>query len=150
MKGQTEAPKRAAIRQFSTFQTPMGTTAIGIIVDHYKDRWSAALKQSWNGIDPQPQGHFNAPIDTTDAQLKELTVEVKRERIEKQTGKRIGWEWYRPSGAKNELWDLLVYSYAALDILAWDHCRSQLEMETVNWSRFYDDAEQQQLYFEPG
>jgi phage terminase large subunit GpA-like protein len=149
VKGRDE-PKSAAIRSFTTFETPMGTTAIGITVDYYKDRWSAALKQSWNGQDPQPQGHFNAPIDTTDAQLKELTVEVKREKIDKATGKRIGFEWYRPSGAKNELWDLLVYAYAALDVLAWDHCLNQLQAESVNWGEFYKAALEQDLYFQSG
>lgn len=149
VKGRDE-PKGAAIRQFAAFQTPMGTPAIGITVDYYKDRWSAALKQSWNGQDAQPQGHFNAPIDTTDAQLKELTVEVKREKIDKATGKRVGFEWYRPSGANNELWDLIVYASAALDVLAWDYCCGQLEEETVNWGQFYQAALEQTLYFEPG
>lgn len=147
IKGLDDSPRRASIRHFQPFETKMGTRGLGIVVDHYKDRWSAALKQSWNGIDPQPQGHFNAPLDATDPQLKELTVEVKREKIDKVTGKRLGFEWHRPKGAKNELWDLLVYSYAGLDVLAWDYCISQLGEEMVVWSDFYKAALEQRLYF---
>jgi phage terminase large subunit GpA-like protein len=93
----------------------MGTGAWGITVDRYKDRWSASLKHGWDGQSLQPEGHFNAPHDATDAQLKELTVEVKRQKIQKTTGKIEGFEWHRPSGSANELWDLLVYGNAALD-----------------------------------
>jgi phage terminase large subunit GpA-like protein len=88
----------------------MGTVAFGITVDIYKDRWAARLRRSWNGIGLQPEGHFNAPENVTDAQLKELTVEVKREKIDKVTNQRIGFEWHRPSGAANELWDNLIYT----------------------------------------
>lgn len=142
VKGREISPKTARQPEFSEFATPMGTRAFGITVDLYKDRWSASLKRSWDGQSQQPQGHFNAPIDITDAQLKELTVEVKREKIEKTTGKRIGFEWHRPGGANNELWDCLVYGNAALDMLGYDMCRAQLDMEWVNWTAFYDRCEE--------
>lgn len=134
-----EAPAKSVVgKEFSDFVTPMGSRGFLITVDFYKDRWSAALRRGWDALSHQPVGHFNAPLDITDAQLKELTVEVKRARIEKSTGKRIGWEWHRPSGAANELWDLLVYNNAALDVIAWDICRNQFEMDSVNWPAFYD------------
>ena len=146
VKGRELSPKNARQAEFSEFETPMGTRAYGITVDLYKDRWSASLKRGWDGQSQQPQGHFNAPLDITDAQLKELTVEVKREKIEKSTGKRVGFEWYRPSGAANELWDLLVYNNAALDMLGWNVCRAQLDMEWVNWTAFWDLVEQNSAF----
>ena len=147
VKGRDAPPKSATVKEFSTFVTPMGTTAYGITVDMYKDRWSAALRRGWDGLSQQPSGHFNAPLDATDAQLRELTVEVKRERIEQRSGKRLGFEWHRPSGAANELWDLLIYNSAALDLVAWDVCRRQLALEFVNWPAFFDLLVEQRLYF---
>lgn len=146
-KGREAPPKGAIVKEFSDFTTPMGTTAYVVTVDMYKDRWSAALRRGWSGIELQPAGHFNAPLDATDKQLRELTVEVKRERIEKSSGKRLGFEWHRPSGAANELWDLLIYNSAALDLIAWDVCRQQLEMEFVNWMDFFDLCAERKLYF---
>jgi terminase, large subunit len=141
VKGREYPPKAAHIKEFSEFTTPLGTRAFSITVDLYKDRWSAALRRQWPGQGMQPVGHFNAPLDITDKQLKELTVEVKREKIEKSTGKRVGFEWHRPSGAANELWDLLVYNNTALDIIAWDLCRNQMEAESVSWLFFWDYCE---------
>jgi phage terminase large subunit GpA-like protein len=149
VKGRDAPVKGATLKEFSDFTTPMGTRAYGITVDFYKDRWSAALRRSWEGVGEQPHGHFNAPLDITDKQLKELTVEVKRERIEKTTGKRLGFEWHRPSGADNELWDCLIYSNAALDLLAWDVCVNQSQLEFVNWTAFYDLCEERKLFFTP-
>lgn len=146
VKGRDVPPKSANTREFSEFTTPTGIRAYGVTVDFYKDRWSAALRRGWDGLGLQPQGHFNAPVDATDKQLRELTVEVKRERIEKTTGKRIGWEWHRPSGAANELWDLLVYGNAALDLVAWNYSAG-LGFEFTNWAAFYDDCLQQKLFF---
>ena len=147
VKGREAPPKSATIKEFSDYTTPMGTTAYNVTVDLYKDRWSAALRRGWDGHSLQPVGHFNAPVDINDRQLKELTVETKREKIEKSTGKRVGFEWHRPSGAPNELWDLLIYNNAALDLIAWDVCRKQLEMEFVNWTAFYDLLLDQRVYF---
>jgi phage terminase large subunit GpA-like protein len=147
IKGREFPPKGATKREFSVRTTAMGTVAYDITVDFYKDRWSAALKHGWDGHSLQSEGYFNAPADATDAQLKELTVEVKREKIEKITGKRIGFEWHRPSGAANELWDLLVYANAALDILAHNICVAYWDLESVSWSMFYDACEQQKPFF---
>ena len=147
IKGQDVPSKRAQVKEFSEYLTPQGTPAYNLIVDIYKERWSAGLRRQWDGQSRQPIRHFNAPSDVTDAQLKELTVETKREKIEQTTGKRVGWEWHRPGGAKNELWDLLVYNNAALDLLAYDLCRRQLDLEFVNWQGFYDLIETEQVYF---
>lgn len=138
VKGREVSPKSQADREFSEFETPMGTRAYGITVDFYKDRWSAALRRDWPGLGIQPPGHFNAPADADDKQLKELTVEVKSARIDPRTGERIGWSWHRPSGAPNELWDLLVYSNAALDVIAWDYCTHELELDAVDWHAVWE------------
>ena len=55
--------------------------------------------------------------------------------------------WHRPGGARNELWDLLIYNNAALDMVAHDICRRQLDLEVVNWQGFYDLIENEQVYF---
>ena len=142
VKGRETIPKNATVKEFSDFTTPMGTLAYSITVDLYKERWAAALRGVWSGQGMQPIGHFNAPIDCTDKQLKELTVETKREKVD-STGKRVGFEWYRPSGAKNELWDLLIYASAALDIIAWGICRQHFQLDFVNWPGFFNLLEQQ-------
>lgn len=150
IKGQEIASKRSLMREFSDYKTPQGRMAYNITVDLYKERWRAALKRVWGGEDVQPVGHFNAPLDATDSQLKELTREVKRERIEQTTGKRVGWEWHRPSGAKNELWDLLIYSSAALDLLVWDMCCVEMQLEQVDWPGFWEWVEQERPYVYDG
>jgi phage terminase large subunit GpA-like protein len=147
IKGQDTPSKRAQLKEFNEYQTPLGSPAFHVAVDMYKDRWSAALRRGWDGMSRQPMRQFNAPTDVTDAQLKELTVEAKREKIEQTTGKRVGWEWHRPSGARNEFWDLLIYNNAALDMVAYDVCRRQLDLEFVNWQGFYDLIENEQVYF---
>jgi phage terminase large subunit GpA-like protein len=139
IKGQEESPKSAKFREFSQFKTPLGTLAYGVTVNHYKDRWSALLRRGWSGQGMQPEGYFNAPMDVEDDQLKELTVETKREKVDKLTGKRLGIEWHRPSGANNELWDLLIYNNAALELLAWDLFFNLSGRDAVVWPEFYDD-----------
>jgi terminase, large subunit len=125
------------IKEFSTFSNQAGTVCYMITVDMYKDRWSTALRREWDGFGLQPQGHFNAPHDITEKQLRELTVETKVPK----PGQEKGYEWRRPSGAANELWDLLVYNSAALDIIAWDVCRNLFELDNVDWGVFFDDCE---------
>lgn len=133
VRGRESPPKNAPIKEFWSYTTPAGQIGWAASVDMYKDRWSSSLRRSWDGLSVQPEGHFNAPIDATDEQLKELTVETRREKIDKSTGKRLGFEWHRPSGADNELWDLLIYNNVALDVVAFDICLRQLEREAIDW-----------------
>jgi phage terminase large subunit GpA-like protein len=147
IKGRAAPPNAGNARQFSEFVPVPGQNGINIVVDYYKDRWSAALRRQWDGLGIQPAPFFNAPLDITDAQLKELTAEVKRERIEATTGKRIGWEWHRPGNAPNELWDTLVYSDCALDFLAEGYSKHVLGVEFTNWAAFYDACAAQHLFF---
>jgi phage terminase large subunit GpA-like protein len=147
VKGMPAPVRGARVKEFSEFETPLGTRAFGIMVDMYKDRLSAALKHGWDETSVQPEGHFNAPIDATSTQLKELTAETKREKIDARTGLRVGWEWHRPSGSRNELWDLAVYACAALDILAVSLMIDEREHEFVIWKDFYALIEREERFF---
>lgn len=144
--GRSAPTKNQTIREFAPFKTTLGTDGWRVTVDIYKDRWSAALRRVWvEG--QQPMWFFNAPVNCTDKQLTELTKEVKREKLEAKTGRRVGFEWWRPSGAHNELWDLLVYNTAAMEMVAWDVCINQLELTSVNWTAFFDMCENEHKYF---
>ena len=89
--------------------------------------------------------HFNAPYNATDKQLKELTVESRR----KKTDDRgvVSYYWYRPGNAPNELWDLSVYAYAAVEILAYNICIKHFQLDTIDWEQFWDYAESNQIFF---
>ncbi len=145
IKGVTST-KGARQVEFVPFTTKHGTEAFGVNVDFYKDRWSASLRREWDGVTQQPPGQFNAPIDVTDAQLKELTVETKSLKSDKATGKVLGYEWHRPPGSANELWDLLIYGNTALDLIAWSLSRSE-GREATDWHGFWQACEAQKLYF---
>jgi phage terminase large subunit GpA-like protein len=137
IRGRESPPKSSPTKEFWSTTTPSGQISWCAAVDMYKERISAALRRSWDGMSRQPEQHFNFPIDVADDQLKELTVETRREKIDKATGKRLGFEWHRPSGANNELFDLSVYCSAGLDIIAYDLCIRQLGHEQVDWDFFW-------------
>src|SRR5699024_5921676 len=120
----------------------------GVMVDLYKDRWSSALRREWDGVGTQPEGHFNAPGDITDAQLKELTAERKVARTNPTTGEILGYSWVRPGHVANELWDLLVYNSAALDILAWDFSVNGQKLFAVDWDAFFEACDEDGLFVE--
>ena len=136
------------IKEFKEFTTTLGTRGFAVMVDLYKDRYAAVLKRRWKGDCLQPNKHFNAPIDITDAQLKELTTENKQPKIDKLTGKRLGYEWHRPPHAKNELWDLIIYNAAALDMIGYDICFNQLGLEFLDWIQFWSLIEKEGSYLE--
>jgi phage terminase large subunit GpA-like protein len=140
VKGREGTTKNAVLREFTNFTSPLGGRAFLITVDHYKERWASALARSWNGHDHQPETFFNAPVDATDKQIKELTAETKHRKVDKATGQTIGWEWKRPSGAANELWDLVIYANAAMEVMALEHCTTVLGLEHVDWHAFYADV----------
>lgn len=137
VRGRDTPPKSSPHKEFWSQTTPAGQLWWAASVDMYKDRWSSALRRQWDGSSVQPEGMFNAPLDATDAQLKELTVETRREKVDTSTGKRLGFGWFRPSGADNELWDLLVYNNVALDIIAFDVCIQQLGHTQIDWDLFW-------------
>lgn len=142
IRGRETPPKSAPSKEFWSTTTPTGHISWAASVDLYKERWSNALRRSWDGLSMQPEGFFNAPIDATDEQLKELTVETRREKVDQRTGKRLGFLWHRPSGANNELWDLLQYNSVALDIIAYDVCVRTLNRDSIDWDLFWASHEQ--------
>lgn len=134
--GRDRPVKATDIEPFRESRTKSGAFYFKIVVDHYKDRIAPALRRRWRpeqGI--QRPYIFNAPTDTTDDEIKELTREYKRE---KTTNGVKGYEWHRPHGAKNELWDLLVYGHASVEILAWWVCVKHYQLEGVDWSQFWE------------
>jgi phage terminase large subunit GpA-like protein len=147
VKGRDVPPKSARIKEFSPFQTTMGTQAYSVTVDLYKERWSSALRRSWQHGATLPAGSFSAPIDVTDKQLKELIREKRVAKKHNTSGETVGFKWLRDPGADNELWDLLMYNSAALDMIAHDTCTHALGLEAVSWTAFEHHAESRALFW---
>lgn len=144
--GRDRPAKNQTIKEFSEFKTQQGTIGYRILVDHYKDRLATVLRREWTEDGgPQSRYHFNAPIDTTDKELQELTVEVRREKVTENGV--VTYYWHRPGNARNELWDLLCYGHAAVEILAWAVCIQHFELDTIDWEQFWNYIEGEQLYY---
>lgn len=146
--GRDRSAKSQKIVEFGEFITQIGTVGYRIVVDHYKERNASVLRRVWQPVsgDEQPEYHFNAPVNATDSQLKELTVETRREKRDENTG-AISYYWHRPSGADNELWDLFNYASASVEIAAWIICVKHFELPEINWPRFWDYIEKQQMFY---
>jgi phage terminase large subunit GpA-like protein len=145
--GRDRPGKSNRVKEFSEFTTQTGTTGYTITVDHYKDRLAPVLRREWTedaGI--QKAHHFNAPIDLPDKALKELTVETRREKTD--ANGNTSYYWHRPGNARNELWDLLVYGHAAIEVIAWSICIQYFQLKTVDWDQFWDYLENEAIYFE--
>lgn len=138
--------RNQALKEFSDFEMKSGQFGYRILVGLYKDRLAPVLRREWHeeqGL--QPRSHFNAPVDTSDAQLKELTQEQRRE--EKDASGRTVYKWFRPGNARNELWDLMVYGLALIDVLAVNTCREQFGMENVDWVEFWGYVQREHPYY---
>lgn len=137
--GRDRPGKNQTIKEFSEFKTQAGTLGYKIVVDHYKDRLAPVLRHDWQEeIGEQPRFHFNAPVDLSDKAIKELTVEVRREKTDDK-GATTQY-WHRPGNAPNELWDLLNYGHAAVESMAWAICIQHFEMEKFEWAEFWQFA----------
>lgn len=144
--GRDRPSKSNNIIEFAQFETRLGTIGYRITVDHYKDRIAPVLRREWvEDSGEQDAYHFNAPYDLTDAQLKELTVETRREQTD--SSGVTSYKWHRPGNARNELWDLLCYGHAAVEILAWSICIEQFKLKTIDWPVFWEFIEHEQKYF---
>lgn len=144
--GRERTAKNQKIQEFAEFKTQAGTTGYRILVDHYKDRLAPVLRREWvEDSGPQKPYHFNAPVDITVKQLNELTKEIRREKLDDKG--ITTYYWHRPGNAANELWDLLVYGNAAVEILAYTICIKHFDLETVDWQRFWDYVETERLFF---
>lgn len=146
--GRDQTSKSQAIKEFAPFTTQAGTIGYRILVNHYKDRLAPVLRRSWSELDGvQGAYHFNAPVDTTDKQLKELTVEVRKEKTDEAGN--VWHVWHRPGNARNELWDLSGYGHCAVEIIAWEVCVNQFKLGTVDWARFWAYIERENVYMTP-
>ncbi len=144
--GRDRPSKNQTIKEFAQFDTQSGTTGYRIIVDHYKDRLAPVLRREWvEEMGIQDPYHFNAPVDMTDAQLKELTVESRREQTD--TNGTTTYRWHRPGNARNELWDLLCYGHALVEVFAWNICIKQFELDTIDWPTFWDYIEFENKFY---
>ncbi|MCH9836293.1 phage terminase large subunit family protein [bacterium] len=146
--GRERPAKAQTIKEFAEFTNQQGLRGYRILVDHYKDRLAPVLRREWTE-DAGAQGayHFNAPIDLSDASIKELTAERRVEKID--ANGNTSYVWHRPGNARNELWDCLVYGHASVEILAWAVCIQHFELETIDWPQFWEYIEREQLYFTP-
>jgi phage terminase large subunit GpA-like protein len=139
--GRDRPGKNQTIKEFSPFVTQVGTTGYKVVVDHYKDRLAPVLRREWlEEAGEQPKYHFNAPVDLPDKALRELTKETRREKIDDR-GNKI-YYWHRPGNAPNELWDLLVYGHAAVEMLAHNICIQEYGLLAVDWPVFWRYAEE--------
>ena len=144
--GRDRPSKNQTIKEFAQFETQSGTTGYRVVVDHYKDRMAPVLRREWvEDMGIQNSYHFNAPVDLSDAQLKELTVETRREQTDSH-GNTV-YVWHRPGNARNELWDLLCYGHALVEVFAWNVCIKQFELDTIDWSMFWDWVEKEQKFY---
>ncbi|MHC4646819.1 MAG: terminase gpA endonuclease subunit [Planctomycetota bacterium] len=144
--GRDQSSRYQTIKEFAEFTTQAGTIGFRLNVDYYKDRLAPVLRREWlPESGEQPKYHFNAPVDLSDRALKELTVESIREQVNERTG-AVSYYWYRPGNARQELWDLLVYSHAAVEILAWDICVRQLDNDAVDMNFFWDHLTTEQPF----
>lgn len=145
LKGMPVPKRGAAVRHFTEFRASFRRVGIGVMVDLFKDRWNVALGRYWDrDVGMQPEIFFNAPVDLSDAALKELTAERKVEKIDTRTGERVGTEWKRTSGVANELWDLLVYNNAALEVIAWK--LAERAKRNLGWEWFWTVVEKHRLF----
>ena len=144
--GRDRPAKSQSIVEFAQFETRLGTIGYRVTVDHYKDRIAPVLRRDWTEDEgTQKPYHFNAPYDLTDKQLKELTVETRREVTDARG--HTSYTWHRPGNARNELWDLLCYGHAAVEVLAWSICIEQFQLDTIDWPTFWEYIENEQQYF---
>lgn len=148
--GRAAPAKNQLMAEFAPYKTQLGTRGYRVTVDYYKSKLHSALLQKWDGQGTMPRGQFNAPAQIDDAALRELTAEYRRPQIDKATGRAAGFEWHRPSGAANELWDLLIYNRAAVDLLAWDVCVIQNEQAAADMDSFWQYTEQCAMFWRPG
>jgi phage terminase large subunit GpA-like protein len=146
IKGVAQSQRSARIPEFTKSKTSAGRLVFGVTVDLYKDRCAAVLRRQWDGVGIQPEGHFNAPRDATDAQLKELAAETRREERDPVTGEILKYIWHRPNGAPNEWWDLLIYANAALDLLCTDWSERR-GLEAADWPGFWESCLAERLFF---
>ena len=146
LKGRQKTSRASSLSEFEIAKNLSGQEYVRIATDYYKDFLGPMLRYEWiEGTTLQPDSHFNAPINATKKQLTELTVEERSKKVDDRGN--IFMFWKRPEGVNNELWDLLVYGHAAIDILAYDLYVNQWEKDDVDWPEFWNYLEDEHEYF---
>lgn len=141
-----DAPPARGRKEFTAFTTSLGTTAYGVTVNIYKERWFNRLRVQWSGSGSMPEWFVSVPEDATPKQIKELTNEWRAKKVDARTGQVLGWEWHRTKGVANELWDLLIYNTAAAEMVAANVCLEQYGAESVDWAAFWNFLSHQQPF----
>jgi phage terminase large subunit GpA-like protein len=145
ISGRELSVKNAKINEFSEYTSKIGIKAFNITTTLYKDRLAASFKREWDGESLQPDGYPNFPQDYPEIFFKELTIESKKEKVNKVTGQRMGFVWH---GRNAHAWDTMVYNSAAHDMIAFDVCQHRLGLESINREAFWELCESEKLYFE--
>jgi phage terminase large subunit GpA-like protein len=145
--GRKTAGQSAKLTEFYEFTTKLGTIGFNVNTGLYKDRLSNALRRDWQqGAGFQPNYHPNFPADYPDDFFQQLTVEYKAAVKNKTTGQVVGYQWHRPNGAANHSWDLSVYCSAAFDMLAYNFCMLENELDYLDWPFFYENCQNGLFY----
>lgn len=140
IQGVSFVSRNSVTKQFSEYRTKSNDIGYKIVVDYYKDSISGILRRDWYEIQGlQPEKHFNAPVDISQKQLKELTAERRVE--QKDNRGMVTYAWKRSGGVDNELFDLYVYGSACVDIIAYGICIINFELDAINWGDFWKFVE---------
>jgi phage terminase large subunit GpA-like protein len=145
--GRDAPPKNARMREFDDYDNKMGARAFNINVTLYKDRLAAWLKRDWYEGELQPVGYPNYPQDYGDDYFREYEAESKKEKLNPKTNQRMGFYWMKVSeSAPNHAWDDRVYNMAALDIIIFTTCATELGIEAIDYAAFWEWAIREQPY----
>lgn len=139
-----DSQTKNTIQEWKPFTTQIGTPGYYIYPDYYKDRLAPVLRRNWRPDEGnQPPYTFNAPMNIDDDELRELTREAKKEKILPNGRKEL--VWHRPGNAPQELWDLMVYGHAGVEILAWLVSETLQQVPpskvVVDWVAFWRECE---------
>jgi phage terminase large subunit GpA-like protein len=145
--GRDAPPKHARFREFDDYDNKMGARSFNINVTLYKDRLAAWLKRDWYEGELQPVGYPNYPQDYGDDYFREYEAESKKEKLNSKTNQRMGFYWVKTSpNAPNHAWDCRVYNMAALDIIVFTVCSTELGIDAIDYNTFWEWAVAEQPY----
>ena len=145
--GRDTPPKSARMREFDDYDNKLGSRAFNINVTLYKDRLASWLKRDWYDDELQPVGYPNYPQDYGDDYFHEYEAESKKEKFNKTTKQRMGFYWVKTDeNAPNHAWDCRIYNMAALDIIVFTVCSTELGIDAIDYAAFWDWALENKPY----
>jgi phage terminase large subunit GpA-like protein len=123
-KGQQYIAGNKPWQEFSKETLEKAAVEHGYILNtvQYKDNLSAYLRLNWNTRDIQPDWYFNYPEDLGSEFFEQLENEERLKIYDKLSGdwRKTIWK----ATGDNHAMDTTVYNLAAIEILAFDICRS--------------------------